>query len=64
MVMPVELTAREMLICEHLLKGKCYKEIALELGLSYNYLNTRITKLYHKLDATNKSSLLEKLRKV
>lgn len=60
--MNVSLTPREKTICDGLLEGKRYKEIARDLGLTPRTVDANAQKVYAKLKVTSKASLYAKLR--
>ncbi|MBL7830828.1 MAG: response regulator transcription factor [Saprospiraceae bacterium] len=49
-----ELTARQVQILKELEKGKLYKEIAEELGISTGTMKQHVHKILKKLEANNR----------
>jgi DNA-binding NarL/FixJ family response regulator len=54
------LTSREKMILQSLIQGKSYKEIAAELCISIETLNSHIKNIYRKLDVHSRSELAAK----
>jgi len=55
------LTAREKDVLEQLAKGKLYKEIAEELGISFHTVRQHICNIYEKLHVQNKTEAINKV---
>ena len=57
------LSALEMFICDELLAGKIPKEIAFNLGIGSATVRVRLSRIYKKLDVTDKKSLIAELNR-
>jgi DNA-binding NarL/FixJ family response regulator len=56
-----ELTTREREILERLSRGRQYKEIADELGLSFHTVRTHVQRMYRKLHVQSKAQAVQRL---
>ncbi|MFP5214201.1 MAG: LuxR family transcriptional regulator [Acidobacteriota bacterium] len=57
-----DFSRRERLVVELVLKGKTYKEVALELGISESSVKTYMRRIYEKRGVYSKDGLIELLR--
>jgi len=55
---------REQDIINYLVKGFSYKEIAYDLNISYNTVNTHIKNIYKKSEVNDRQELLETLNHI
>lgn len=58
-----ELTQREREILASLARGRQYKEIADELGLSFNTVRTHVNRIYEKLHVHSRREAIERLQR-
>lgn len=59
--LPASLTKQEQRLCEHLVGGKSYQEVADELFISINTVRYHIKNLYLKLDVNSRAELVSQL---
>jgi DNA-binding NarL/FixJ family response regulator len=59
--LPVSLTQQEQNLCEHLIQGKSYQQVADEMIISINTVRYHIKNLYLKLDVNSRAALIGKL---
>jgi len=52
---PCPLSGQEVRVLQHLAKGRVYKEIAHELGLSPSTIRTHLHNIYRKLGVANRA---------
>lgn len=53
----MNLTQSQLAVCRRLAMGECNKEIAKELGVSYNTVRTHIANALHRTGARNRVAL-------
>ncbi len=57
-----QFTQREEEILEEVMKGKAYKEIAAELGVSFNTVNFHIKNIYQKVGVNSRYDLIKLIK--